>query len=65
MFVFAGSIHTMALMVVNRFYRIVKLENYHRYIYYQEENSIDVSCDLMPVIAIFSGREQNGSVIIQ
>ena len=39
---FAASIHTMALMAVNRFCRIVKLANYRRYIYYQEENSISV-----------------------
>ena len=55
----------MALTAVNRFYRIVKLANYRRYIYYQEENSIGVSCVFMPVIAIFSGWEQNGSAIIQ
>ena len=48
-----------------RFCRIVKLANYRRYIYYQEENSIDVSCVFIPVIAIFSVWEQNGSVIIQ
>ena len=62
---FASSIHTMALMALNRFYRIVKLAYYHRYIYYQEENSIGVSCVFIPLIAIFSGWEQNGSVIIQ
>ena len=62
---FAASMHTMALMAVNRFCRIVKLANYRRYIYYQEENSIGVSCVFIPVIAIFSGWGQNGSVIIQ
>ena len=39
-----------------------------RLFYYQEENSTDDSCVValfMPVIAIFSGWEQNGSVIIQ
>ena len=62
---FAASIHKMALMALNWFYRIVKLANYRRYIYYQEENSIGVSCVFMPVIVIFSGEEQNGSVNIQ
>ena len=58
----------LSLMAVNAFYRILKLVNYRRYIYYQEENSTDYSCVValfMPVIAIFSGWEQNGSVIIQ
>ena len=31
---FAASIHKMALMALNWFYRIVKLANYRRYIYY-------------------------------
>ena len=54
---FAASIYKMALMALNWFYRIVKLANYRRYIYYQEENSIGVSCVFMPVIVIFSGEE--------
>lgn len=64
----ACHIHTMSLMAVNSFYRILKLVHYRRYIYYQEENSTDCSCVValfIPVIARFSGWEQNGSFIIQ